>query len=427
MKKYSLLHLFILIPSLIVAQPSYFLSEVLRFQSDLQSIGFPDELVHKRNALQREFGLSLVSSVQHRFGEGLIEEDLSIQNLQTNYRAGIEWEIFRDGWLSNSSEVSQLNLEIEFEKITDEERRQELISLNQISFIEYLFNKQIVEILLSRKESLYSKESLFRNLLREGYVTGNQWADFESRKNEIQFLLSILEESKNTFEIIFENELSTFSNISMHNLEIPILDTSRIFEVVEQSTILEQKLNLEQGLVDKPFSWDHKIRLTANITYYHQESFSNDRRDFTAAGLRLQIPLANQSLHQKAEYESTLTRLESQYEYEMLHRKRMLYSLISEYQRNRKSLNDLRNDYQVINQLENTEYLERSSVNTDMPIIDLSLYTDDKLINKIHQYEIINQLFKLLIRIDLLLENNSIIDFVIYENNENSLIVRGMK
>lgn len=213
----------------------------------------------------------------------------------------------------------------------------------------------------------------------------------------------------------------------MHNLEIPILDTSRIFEVVEQSTILEQKLNLEQGLVDKPFSWDHKIRLTANITYYHQESFSNDRRDFTAAGLRLQIPLANQSLHQKAEYESTLTRLESQYEYEMLHRKRMLYSLISEYQRNRKSLNDLRNDYQVINQLENTEYLERSSVNTDMPIIDLSLYTDDKLINKIHQYEIINQLFKLLIRIDLLLENNSIIDFVIYENNENSLIVRGMK
>ena len=99
MKKYSLLHLFILIPSLIVAQPSYFLSEVLRFQSDLQSIGFPDELVHKRNALQRELGLSLVSSVQHRFGEGLIEEDLSIQNLQTNYRAGIEWEIFRGGWL----------------------------------------------------------------------------------------------------------------------------------------------------------------------------------------------------------------------------------------------------------------------------------------------------------------------------------------
>jgi hypothetical protein len=401
-----------------LAQPYDVLTDVFSFRSGSSSLGMTEELTFRQQAQYRDLGLSFVSSVQHRFGEGLIEEDLSILNLQTYYRAGVEWDIIKNGWLSNVSSAELLGTSIEFEKINQREREKQSNAVGQIAFVEYILNQVIIEKLYSRQHLLRSKERLFRNLLERGYVTGIQMADFDKRVSEVRVLTTITEQSIEGFEHIYADELALVNiPIIQEDIVIPEILIDQIMSAMDESTSSIQRLELEKELVGKPFTWSQQIRFTANLNYHLQESFSGERRDFTSVGLRLEITLTSQIPFLKNEYDATLSRIEAQHEVDLVNKKRAIFSLYNSYQSNRSALTALQSEFKIIEQAEANLFIERSRVNTDMPANDLSLLGDDKLVNLIEQSQIIKSLIQLLIRMDIMLLDRSILEFIIYSED----------
>ena len=174
-----------------------------------------------------------------------------------------------------------------------------------------------------------------------------------------------------------------------------------------------------------PNFWKDEVQLSARLDYNHQVSFSNDRRDFVSAGLSLSIPLTRNSSHKKRSYQAEQKIFDEQYELELSNRKKELLMLYQEYAFKKKQRKNLMSKYDQVKESIRVLHLHKSSMNTDMPITDASLLHDNLALVEIELVDLSKQMTQLLLKMNLLLPDYSISNYLRFKNDELIITKKG--
>ncbi|MCG8373727.1 MAG: hypothetical protein MI700_09350, partial [Balneolales bacterium] len=250
------------------------------------------------------------------------------------------WNILKNGWQQNRQSARRLAAQINYEQFEQAQNSKSNAYYAQFALLEYLFNKAGADVLRSRKEQIASKEPLFISLSNDGYLTSTQMLEYQSRADDIELQLRVLSESNDAFELIFEDELSTYLIPEFYqSTEIPEVDVQGIILAIDHSAAAQQQLHLQQQLIQKPSYWSHQVSLNASIYYNHQVSFSNERRDFTSVGVSLRVPLSTRHYSDKQAYIAANKELEEEQLLVTHNRKKEVLILHREYTLKQKQLN----------------------------------------------------------------------------------------
>ncbi len=401
---------------------SVFIQDILSYSSGELSNSLVDKYYSEASLYNRDLGLEFRSSVNHKFGEGFIEEDLGLTNTQTFYKTGVNWNILSEGYYDRRAKADQSRLKAQFEQLNAIQQAKKESYYFQYAYASYYFEKKLIEYYDSRINLLKSKSPLFSSLREQGYFTNKELMDLEGRLNEALFQKDVLVSSTQSFEAIFSVNLSyvTASGIYGFN-ELPHINLDELIFDLEYSNSLASKKQLNQSLISEPGFWTDQVRLNAYLYYNHQVSFSDDRRDYVSAGLSLAVPLSNtrKVTHQK--YTAEVKYIDEVYEYELSNRKKEVLMLYQEYTYKQKQrLNTIASERKLKEKLRVLD-LQKKSVNTNIPAIDASLLQDEYLAVQIETASLTKQMTQLLLKINLLLVDNTIEKYLVYKN-ENFIV-----
>lgn len=406
----------------------YLLGQVLSFKTSSVESAKLKYLASEAEIVSNDFGLAFTSSVQHRFGEGFIEEDLTENNGQTFYRAGLRWDLLKDGWFQNRNTAGRLKIEAQLESLSLEEKQKAKSYYAQYAFTAYLFEKHLLKLYNQRFEQLKMKRPLFSTLKKQGYFTNEEGMDLDARIKEVTLQMDVLRSSTEAFELIFINEeqepVFTFSKANSTH-EMPEVEIYRLLNDLQESPALTLGREFNKQLVDRPNFWKDEVQLSARLDYNHQVSFSNDRRDFVSAGLSLSIPLTRNSSHKKRSYQAEQKIFDEQYELELSNRKKELLMLYQEYAFKKKQRKNLMSKYDQVKESIRVLHLHKSSMNTDMPITDASLLHDNLALVEIELVGLSKQMTQLLLKMNLLLPDYSISNYLRFKNDELIITKKG--
>ncbi|RNC85423.1 MAG: hypothetical protein ED557_01215 [Balneola sp.] len=399
-----------------------FINDLLRFSSGNISSALVDKYYSEASLYNRDFGLEFRSSVNHKFGEGFIEDDLGLSNLQTFYKAGVNWNILSEGFYDRRLKANQSLLKAEFEELNalDQSKREGYYF--QYAYASYYFEKKLIDYYDSRISLLRSKAPLFSSLREEGYFTNRELMDLEARMEEAQFQKDVLISSTQSFEAIFSVQLPYVTASGIYGFEeLPHINLEELVFDLEFSPNLAKKKELNKALIEEPNFWSNNVRLNAHLYYNHQVSFSDDRRDYVSVGVSLAVPLSNSKKEIRQKYNSEVKYLDEVYEYELSNRKKEILMLYQEYTYKQKQrLNTIALEKKLAEKLRVLD-LQKKSVNTTIPAIDASLLQDEYLAVQIETAGLTKQMTQLLLKINLLLVDSSIEKYLVYKT-ENLIV-----
>ena len=233
----------------------YLLGQVLSFKTSSVESTKLEYLASEAEIVSNDFGLAFTSSVQHRFGEGFIEEDLTENNGQTFYRAGLRWDLLKDGWFQNRNTANRLKTEAQLESLSLEEKQKAKSYYAQYAFTAYLFEKHLLKLYNQRFEQLKTKRPLFSTLKKQGYFTNEEGMDLDARIKEVTLQMDVLRSSTEAFELIFINEeqepVFTFSKANSTH-EMPEVEIYRLLNDLQESPVLTLGREFNKQLVDRP-------------------------------------------------------------------------------------------------------------------------------------------------------------------------------
>lgn len=399
-----------------------FIQDILRYSSGDISSALVEKYYSEASLYNRDLGLEFRSSVNHKFGEGFIEDDLGLSNLQTFYKTGVNWNILSEGYYDRRSKANQSKLKAQFEELNAIDQAKKESYYFQYAYASYYFEKKLIEYYDSRINLLKSKNPLFSSLREQGYFTNREVMDLEKRLDEALFQQDVLISSTQSFEAIFAVNLSYVTASGIYGFdELPHINLEELIFDLEYSNSLASKKQLNQSLISEPNFWTDNVRLNAYLYYNHQVSFNDDRRDYVSVGLSLAVPLSNSRKATSEKYASEVKYLDEMYDYELSNRKKEVLMLYQEYTYKQKQrLNTLADERKLKEKLRVLD-LQKKSVNTNIPAIDASLLQDEYLAVQIETASLTKQMTQLLLKINLLLVDNSIEKYLVYKN-ENLIV-----
>ncbi len=400
-----------------------FIQDILSYSSGELSDALVDKYYSEASLYDRDLGLEFRSSVNHKFGEGFIEDDLGLTNLQTYYKTGINWNILSEGFYDRRSKADQSKLKAQFEQLNAIEQAKKEGYYFQYAYASYYFEKKLIEYYDSRINLLKSKNPLFSSLREQGYFTNREIMDLEGRLNEAVFQKDVLVSSTQSFEAIFAVNLSYVTASGIYGFdELPHINLDELIFDLDYSNSLASKKQLNQSLINEPNFWTDQVRLNAYLYYNHQVSFSDDRRDYVSAGLSLAIPLSNSRSVRQQKYNAEVKYIDEVYEYELANRKKEVLMLYQEYTYKQKQrLNTLASERKLQEKLRVLD-LQKKSVNTNIPAIDASLLQDEYLAVQIETASLTKQMTQLLLKINLLLVDTSIEKYLVYKKEQHLIV-----
>ena len=402
---------------------SVFIQDILSYSSGDLSSALVDKYYSEASLYNRDLGLEFRSSVNHKFGEGFIEDDLGLANLQTYYKTGVNWNILSEGYYDRRTKADQSELKAQFEQLNAIEHAKKESYYFQYAYASYYFEKKLIKYYDSRINLLKSKTPLFSSLREQGYFTNKEVMDLEARLNEAVFQKDVLALSTQSFEAIFSANLSYVTASGIYGFdELPHINLDELIFDLEYSNSLASKKQLNQSLVSEPNFWTDQIRLNAYLYYNHQVSFSDDRRDYVSAGLSLAIPLSNSRKVTRQKYAAEVKYIDEVYKYELANRKKEVLMLYQEYTYKQKQrLNTLAAERKLKEKLRVLD-LQKKSVNTNIPAIDASLLQDEYLAVQIETAGLTKQMTQILLKINLLLVDNSIEEYLVYKKEQHLIV-----
>ncbi len=397
------------------SQGQYLINDILNYGNAEYSTTRAEEYYTEAALMRQNYGLSFNASAQHRFGEGFIEGDLTENNGQTFYKAGVSWDILKGGWLFNQSRADQFDLKAQLESLSEQKETKNRTYFAQYSYSAYVFDKWILDIYTSRENFLKSKKPLFSSLTRDGYFTNRENLELDARLTEVNYQIKNLSYSNQAFESIFGKPLPV-TNKSVYAM--PDIKITKLLEDLETSQSLILIVKSRKELNQQPNFWIEDVSVKASVNYNHQVSFTDSRRDFVSAGLTLSIPVYRNYGIRNQQFALANKKIDEEFDYEIANLKKELLMLYQEYAYKQKQLANTYSTIEILEEKIRVQTIQKVSVNSDLPTIDASLLKDDLYSVTIEQLSLSKQMVQLIVRMNTLIPDSEISEYLIYKPQE---------
>ncbi len=374
------------------------------------------------NYLRNQFGINFSASWQHKFGEGLIENDLTLNNGQTYYKAAFEWDILKQGWLANRNKAAIAYLDAEISKLDYNANKRARNYYAQFALAAFLFDVRILEKQNERIKFLSAQRKVLDRLKADQLITNEPILELQKRYEAVQYSTEYLIQSNGLFLEVFDNGDIQASGISNFDVLQFDLKLKTLLDAIEFNATEAQINGLLAERIDRQYSELNNISLSAQISYNRQISFDDSKRDFTAVGINLKVPLIlnRKERNKKIGFEKQIIQ-DEQFQTEN-NRKKELLTLFNEFAYKRKQIIDLNENSKKILEKIRVQNVIRRSVDLPAPNEFLQLLDDDLIAIDIEKIGLEKQIVQLLLKMNMLLDADSHITEFLFERKENSPI-----
>lgn len=239
--------------------------------------------IAKKDLLSHDIGLKLRAHYITNINKNFFEED---DTLPYNWRAylGIEWDIFKDGFLENKQKIKALEDEILVDRLLFPLRRNNEMYPYLRNSIIYLFNEAKKEKLKKKIEFLTKYQEILNGLYFSGIVQHEEILNLEK---EIQRAKNMLEEYINYSENLPVSMKNQLSNIDASTLPVLIIDIEKLNKAIADPFLRDKIITCQKSSLTYKYKSDYDLKLTPFIRYYTGDGNNN----YFSFGVMLNLPL----------------------------------------------------------------------------------------------------------------------------------------
>lgn len=246
----------------------------------------------KIKQLEQDWGLNLRAQANHNFESQFFNQDeFDDQQTPLRLRAGVDWEIMKDGLLAHQNKIQQLKNEKEAEWHRYDKQKNKERYFYRYNVLIYYFNKEKIALLRQRKQYL---EEQLKLLYRIYYIRDIMFEDIINMKGELD---QVEVQLKNylDYNALMESTIGIKDfpeGIDVLQLPIVDLDVNRL--ISDSAHVLNDKrpelLELENDRLKNAPVNDISLRLQL----YQNLGFADPntpQRTYTSGGVVASVPL----------------------------------------------------------------------------------------------------------------------------------------
>ena len=249
---------------------------------------YQDAIDEQIKAQKGDFGINVKGDFTENFTPGLsVDEDLTFKR---RFYLGLEWDIIKGGLFDASLKVDQLKMEAilkEYEmlEISDKENYRYLFN-----YINYIFNKQKIDILEERQTLVGKQLKYTKELYHLRYVG---WEEVLKYKSKVEDIYHQIYQYKNFNKHIVANIPDTLVAQNINTNDLPLFDVNLdslmkiYYKHHSEDTVTQIKLAIYKNSI----KWWRDISLKPFVRYNMYINEFNALRNYGSAGVGLSIPL----------------------------------------------------------------------------------------------------------------------------------------
>lgn len=256
-------------------------SNLTSFEYDSKIKTAEADLLHRDPAL--EASASYIENFTPSFND---DDDNLIY--QRRLQAGITWQILGDGFVSNRLNEKELRNKILINQyLVPFELKENSYSINW-NLIIYLFNKEKIKILETRKKIVDELTDVAEELHLKKYLTRENYLKILSRGAEVEALNKIYSD----FNLQYGSYNDTL-NIDINNLPLLDINYIEVFKVLDPAVkdtltrLYLENLQLDHSLL-------HDIRLNTGLRYNYYDLVIPGYRSFFSLNVGISAPIVFQ-------------------------------------------------------------------------------------------------------------------------------------
>jgi hypothetical protein len=246
----------------------------------------------KINRLEQDWGLSLRAQVNHNFeSQFFVQDEFDIQQTPMRMRVGLDWDLMKNGLLSNQNKIQQLKNEKEADWLRLDKQKNKERLFYRYNVLIYYFNLEKIKLLKERKSKI---ETQLQLLYRIYYVRDIMFEEVIAMKGQLE---QVDVQLKNYLDYNAMMEatigLDKFqSDINVYQLPVLDIDVNRLIRDSAHLNSVEKPLWLEQEndrLRNAPVN-DISLRLQL----YQNMGFADPNtpnQTYTSAGVVASVPI----------------------------------------------------------------------------------------------------------------------------------------
>ena len=249
---------------------------------------YQDAINEQIKAQKGDFGINVKGDFTENFTPGLsVDEDLTFKR---RFYLGLEWDIIKGGLFDASLKVDQLKMEAilkEYEmlELSDKDNYRYLFN-----YINYIFNRQKIEILEERQTLVGKQLKYTKELYHLRYVG---WEEVLKYKSKVEDIYHQIYQYKNFNKHIVTNIPDTLLAQNINTNDLPLFDVNLdslmkiYYKHHSEDTVTQIKLAIYKNSI----KWWRDISLKPFVRYNMYINEFNAFRNYGSAGVGLSIPL----------------------------------------------------------------------------------------------------------------------------------------
>ena len=255
---------------------------------------YQDAIDEQIKAQKGDFGVNLKGDFTENFTPGLsVDEDLTFKR---RFYLGLEWDIIKGGLFDASLKVDQLKMEAilkEYEMLELSEKDNYRYLFN---YINYIFNKQKLEILEERLKLVTKQLKYTKELYHLRYVG---WEEVLKYKSKVEDIYHQIYQYKNFNKHIVTNIPDTLvaQNININDLPLFDINLDSLMKIYYKHHSEDTVTQIKLAIYKNSIKWWKDISLKPFVRYNVYVNEFNALRNYGSAGIGLSIPLR---FHNKA-------------------------------------------------------------------------------------------------------------------------------
>ena len=397
------------------------LTHLLRVESAGVSSTTFDIIDAERSVAMRDIGLYASASYSRRSSGGIFDLNDPLTQGRAYYNVGLDWEILKNGWYEQRNKAYQKNIEYQLATLSQFENERQEAYYIQFALLAYIFERNKAQLYIEREQELRLHIKQAEVLFKQAYIKKEDVLTLNSRLNEVELVSTNLNNSIHAFEEVFTTYASMYGPLmGLSEHAIPSINIGAFLKKIDEDSNLKHINTLKGQLLERSTNWKNDVRFTASVDYNQQVSFDGVRRDFSSVRLAVRVPIRAMNRASRRLRNAQLSGFSEELDYELLNRKKEAITLHKEYVYKQKQIQNAHQTKQLLIERIRVQKLLMNSVDSSLEGEYGILTQDDVYAVESELLDLKHQLYKLLLKLNMLLPNGSIEEVLYQEDIFNS-------
>lgn len=364
----------------------------------------------------RNLGLYASASYTRRSGGNFLDPNDELSFGRTFYNVGIDWDILKNGWYQYRNNAYEKEIEYRLAALSQYGAQKQEAYYLQFALLGYIFESEKSNVYLRRTQDLNTQISQSGALFDLGYIRRENVLELQNRLANTQLINRNNSFAIRAFEETFDVSQFDFALLSqIPDQSVHSIDISRLLQAIDEKSYLNEVVDTKRQLIERRFDWKNDVRLTASLDYNKQESLAGNGREFSSFRLAVQVPIRFNKHAQKRLRLAEIDGFQDDLSYDLLNRKKEALTLYKEYVYKQKQIQYAHKTKSILEERMRVQTVLMESVDLDVQDEYSLLLLDDMHSIDIEILDLKHQLYKILLKMNLLIPEGSIEDYLFLE------------